>query len=150
MIDMETDSDSIRGSLYIDAPPVTVFRALTDPKQLAQWWGSETTYRCTDWSLDLRPGGAWRSAGKNASGRPFCVEGEYVEIVPSRRLSYTWKPSWVDVPPTLVRWELAPEGARHARRDGPFGLRGSPKRARGPSGRLAECDRLARRLVRGT
>ena len=110
MIDMQTDPDSIRSSLYIDAPPETVFRALTDAKQLLQWWGSETSYRSTDWTVDVRPGGRWRSKGSNVAGRPFLVEGEYVEVEPPRRLSYTWKPSWVDVPATLVVWELAPEG----------------------------------------
>ncbi|MGH9366985.1 MAG: SRPBCC family protein [Thermoanaerobaculia bacterium] len=110
MIDMQTDSDSIRGSLYIEAPPETVFRALTDTKQLLQWWGSETTYRCRDWSADPRPGGKWRSQGHNASGAPFSVEGEYTQVDPPCLLAYTWKPSWVDAPATLVRWEFAPEG----------------------------------------
>jgi uncharacterized protein YndB with AHSA1/START domain len=110
MIDLQADSDSIQGGLLIEASPETVFRALTDPKQLLQWWGSETAYRCTDWSVDLKPGGAWRSEGRGASGQPFSVTGEYTEVVPPRRLAYTWKPSWVDAPPTLVRWELEPTG----------------------------------------
>jgi uncharacterized protein YndB with AHSA1/START domain len=110
MIEMQTDSDSIRGTLFIDAPSEIVFGALTDPEQLVRWWGSETSYRCTKWSVDLRPGGAWRSEGVNASGRPFFVEGKYIEIEAPSRLAYTWKPSWVDAPATLVRWELSREG----------------------------------------
>ena len=42
-----------------DAPPNLVFKAWTDPKQVAQWWGPKgfTNPVC---EMDVRPGGALR------------------------------------------------------------------------------------------
>ena len=43
----------------LDASPETVYKAWTDPKQMARWWGPNrfTNPVC---ELDVRPGGAWR------------------------------------------------------------------------------------------
>jgi len=80
-------------------------QALTTPKELMNWWGADDVYRCTAWETDLRVGGRWRSEGKNADGRPFRVEGKFLEIDPPWKLSYTWEPSWEawqNLPPTTV------------------------------------------------
>ena len=45
----------------IAAKPEAVFKALTDPAELAQWWGAEGIYRTERWSVDLRQGGKWVS-----------------------------------------------------------------------------------------
>jgi uncharacterized protein YndB with AHSA1/START domain len=87
-----------------------VFAALTDPEKLKAWWGDDKTYRADRWSIDLRVGGKWRSEGKGSQGQPFVVEGEYLEVDPPRLLSYTWRPSWIDLPPTTVRYVLTPKG----------------------------------------
>lgn len=44
-------------AIEIAAPPAAVFRALTDPKELEQWWGADDSYRTRDWRIDLRRGG---------------------------------------------------------------------------------------------
>lgn len=82
--------------------------ALTEPKRLLTWWGDDAHYRCTTWELDLKVGGRWHCEGKNAAGQVFTVAGAFVEIDPPRILSYTWKPSWVEVPETCVRIVLEP------------------------------------------
>src|SRR5262245_20054688 len=102
------DRDALVEEIFIAAPPERVFRALTQPGELLAWWGDDRHYRCTSWTLDLRRGGSWRSEGRNASGRDFVVEGEFLEVDPPRRLAYTWKPSWVEVSPTTVRIDLVP------------------------------------------
>lgn len=56
----------IHAVIEIAAPPARVFEALTTPAQLASWWGSAETYRTEQWTIDLRPGGAWRCIAKNA------------------------------------------------------------------------------------
>jgi uncharacterized protein YndB with AHSA1/START domain len=107
------DQDAIQAEVHIAAPPERVFQALTDPRQLLQWWGQTGMYRCTDWKADVRPGGQWRSDGvSDVDGAPFHVSGEYVEIDPPRVLAYTWIPSFAGLIQTLVRWELeaAPGG----------------------------------------
>lgn len=84
-------------------------KALTDPRQLLQWWGQKGMYHGIDWTLDLRPGGKWRCQGSNdANGKPYEVEGEFVEVDPPHRLAYTWVASWSAALQTVVRWELTP------------------------------------------
>jgi uncharacterized protein YndB with AHSA1/START domain len=92
--------------IFIEAPVERVYQALTDPVELCRWWGDEASYRCTSWNMDLRVGGKWRADGVNAGGHPFFVEGEYVEIDPPTTLIYTWRPSWREMQPTKIRWQL--------------------------------------------
>ncbi len=101
------DQDAIQGEVHIAAPPERVFQALTDPRQVMQWWGQKGGYHHTGWRGDVRPGGEWRSDGvSDTDGKPFHVGGEYVEVDPPRLLSYTWVASWSGAVQTLVRWEL--------------------------------------------
>src|SRR6185295_9815169 len=100
--------DSIKGEIFIAAPPERVFRAITDPKQMPQWWGQQGLYRITGWTVDLRPGGKWSSVGVGADGTSFRVDGEYLEVDPPRLLVHTWIASWSGSLKTVVRWELEP------------------------------------------
>jgi uncharacterized protein YndB with AHSA1/START domain len=85
-----------------------VFEAITDPRQLPQWWGQQGMYRTTKFEADLRVNGKWRSTGLHADGKPFQVGGEYLEIDPPRLLVYTWIASWTGSLKTTVRRELMP------------------------------------------
>lgn len=100
------DQDTINVEIQIAAPPARVFAAVTDPRQVPQWWGQQGMYRITHWKNDLRPGGKWRSEGSGGDGKPFHVEGEYLEVDPPRLLVHTWNPSYRELPTTVVRWEL--------------------------------------------
>ena len=57
---------------------------------MSQWWGEKGLYRVTENHSDLRPGGKWSSA----DGKPFSVDGEYLEIDRPRLLVYTWNPKF--------------------------------------------------------
>jgi uncharacterized protein YndB with AHSA1/START domain len=100
-------------SVEIDAPPERVFAALTTP-EVAEWWGSPETYRIERWTADLRPGGAWRSEGVGADGKPFIVSGEILEVDPPWLLVQTWKYSWEGGGSTIVRYQIdtIPTGSR--------------------------------------
>ncbi|MFY9560235.1 MAG: SRPBCC domain-containing protein [Terriglobales bacterium] len=101
------DQDAVALEIHIAAPPERVFQAITDPRQLLQWWGQKGMYRCTQWSTDVRPGGQWRSEGvSDQDGSPFHVGGEYLEVDPPRRLAYTWNASWCSHLKTVVQWDL--------------------------------------------
>jgi uncharacterized protein YndB with AHSA1/START domain/uncharacterized protein YciI len=99
--------------IEIAAPPERVFRAIST-EELATWWGSDTEYRTTKHTVDLRPGGAYRSDGIGRDGTPFHVSGTIVEVEPPKRLVQTWEPSWQPGAPTTVTWTLEPipEGTR--------------------------------------
>ena len=104
------DQDTIQAEVHISAPPERVFQALTDPRQLLQWWGQKGAYHGTEWKSDLRPNGQWRCDGvSDTDGSPYHVSGEYVEVDPPHVLSYTWIPSFAGLIKTLVRWELEPD-----------------------------------------
>ena len=62
----------LRISRSFAAPRERVFRAFTAPAQLVKWWGPKgfTVPACT---LDVRPGGAWRTVMR-----------------PPERLVFTW------------------------------------------------------------
>jgi uncharacterized protein YndB with AHSA1/START domain len=102
------DNNTIAAEIFIAAPPERVFDALTDPKQMAQWWGEKGLYRLTENKVDLRVGGRWSTSGVGADGKEFSVDGEYLVIDRPRLLVYTWNPSFYHVVKTTVRCELEP------------------------------------------
>ena len=102
------DHDTILAEVFIAAPPERVFEAITDPKQLAQWWGQKGVFRVVESAYDLRTGGKWSYEGVGPSGQPFHMEGEYVEIDPPRLLVQTRRADFVGDFETVVRWELEP------------------------------------------
>jgi uncharacterized protein YndB with AHSA1/START domain len=68
-----------------DAPRETVFKAWTDPKLVAEWWGPEGVFNPVC-ELDVRPGGlihivmeAGESMGK-FKGTQWPMKGKYEEI----------------------------------------------------------------------
>jgi uncharacterized protein YndB with AHSA1/START domain len=88
------DQDAVVAEIFLAAPPARVFEAITDPAQMPKWWGQKDLYRITEWKADLRPGGQSSSVGANTDGKPFRVEGEYLEVDPPRLLVHTWIASW--------------------------------------------------------
>jgi uncharacterized protein YndB with AHSA1/START domain len=86
----------------LPAPPSRVWRALTDPDALAQWFWPHETYG-TVAEADPRPGGKYRIDGQKAGIK---ATGEYVTVDPPNRLVMTWR--WGDEPTeTLVTIDLA-------------------------------------------
>jgi uncharacterized protein YndB with AHSA1/START domain len=108
---------TVLATVDIESSAERVFRALSDPKELAQWWGSPETYRAHRWDADFRVGGKWRVEGKSADGQPYSVSGEFLEIVPPKRLVQTWSYDWdggKNKPPTRLTYLLddIPGGTR--------------------------------------
>jgi uncharacterized protein YndB with AHSA1/START domain len=102
-----TDHDAITCEIFIAAPRERVFEALTNPAQAAQWWGDKGNYYMESFSMDVRPGGKWSTRGHSAKSGEIGVHGEFLEMDPPRRLSYTWISSWLPKV-TKVLWELEP------------------------------------------
>src|SRR5579871_3749344 len=71
-----------------EAPRALVFKAWTDPKHMAQWWGPRgfTNPVC---ELDVRPGGAWRIVMRGPDGALHPTKGVYREVVEPERLVMT-------------------------------------------------------------
>ncbi|WP_234387891.1 MULTISPECIES: SRPBCC family protein [Streptomyces] len=78
-----------------DLPPA-VFRELTDPREVARWWGPDG-FSTPSVEIDLRPGGAYRIAMQPPEGGLFYLVGEYIDVDPPVGLSYTFR--WEDPDP---------------------------------------------------
>ncbi|MFC7546725.1 metalloregulator ArsR/SmtB family transcription factor [Plantactinospora sp. GCM10030261] len=80
-----TETMTIEQTVWIDAPPGTVWRYLTDPEHLRDWWGEA--------EFDPRPGGLVRVA-MDEGPRPV-MRGEVVDLVPDRLVAFTfgWEPT---------------------------------------------------------
>jgi uncharacterized protein YndB with AHSA1/START domain len=62
------DQNAVVAEIFIAAPPARVFQAISDPAQLPKWWGQSGLYHLTNSTMDVRPGGKWRSDGMGADG----------------------------------------------------------------------------------
>ena len=73
---------------HLDAPPDTVWRCLTDPDLLVQWWAPKPV-ETRIMALDLCPGGAFHLQmdvpGQGLQDLDFCV----LSVVPGRQLVWT-------------------------------------------------------------
>ena len=77
---MSVDTKVIERVITIDAKPETVFHLLTDGGEYVKWKGENA-------QLDARPGGLFRVTFPN---RTDVVSGKFVEVIPSRRVVFTW------------------------------------------------------------
>ncbi len=70
------------------APREMVFKAWTDARQLARWWGPRmfTVPVC---ETDPRPGGAFRIVMRSPDGVDYPLRGVYLEVVEPQHLVYT-------------------------------------------------------------
>src|SRR4051812_8351022 len=79
-----------------DAPPERVWQAWTDPRALSSWFGPAGVQSVTQADLDPRPGGRYTIAFTTPDGEENRVSGQYEEVAPHRRLSFTW--AWQSTP----------------------------------------------------
>jgi uncharacterized protein YndB with AHSA1/START domain len=98
----------------LPAPVPRVFRALSDPEELALWWGPPG-FPMVWCSVDFRPGGVWHYLLRGErTGEEFWARSVYGEIAPPTRLTYLETSSdaagtVTDArPPANVTIELAP------------------------------------------
>ncbi len=86
-----------------DAPRELVWKAITDPKQVAVWYGGPgfTNPVC---EMDLRPGGAWHHVMQAPNGARYTINSIFEEIVEPELL--VWRtikdPNRNPPPPTSV------------------------------------------------
>ncbi len=78
----------IRIERVFDAPRDRVWRAFTDPKLLAQWWGRGN--KLVIERFELERGGHWRFVEHGPEGK-HGFEGRYREVTPMDRLVYTFE-----------------------------------------------------------
>jgi uncharacterized protein YndB with AHSA1/START domain len=86
-----------------DAPRELVWKAITDPRHVAMWYGGPgfTNPVC---AMDLRRGGAWHHVMQAPNGTRYTIDSVFEEIVEPERL--TWRtikdPNRNPPPPTSL------------------------------------------------
>ncbi len=83
-----TKAEEIAISRVFNAPRELVWKAWTEPDQLAAWWGARgwSTPRSTV-TMDVRPGGRFHVISiSDEDGREMPTEGVYREVVEPERL----------------------------------------------------------------
>ena len=88
-----TEKTSLEIKRFINAPRDRVYAAWTDPVQLKEWWGPKEV-RTLKIVADTRVGGKYRWDLVNQEGEQMSVFGEYRELVPAKKVVFTWK--WDD------------------------------------------------------
>jgi uncharacterized protein YndB with AHSA1/START domain len=86
---MSRDQGVIEREVFISSPAETVFKFFSDARLMAHWLGSFQ-------EIDPQPGGVFKvevSPGNIA-------RGEFTEVVPFRRVVFTW--GWSSVQPDLA------------------------------------------------
>lgn len=72
-----------------DAPASTLFLLWSDPVHFKRWMGPHG-YECLEAEIDFQVGGAYRGMIKSATSGENWFSGNYREIVPNRRLVFTF------------------------------------------------------------
>jgi uncharacterized protein YndB with AHSA1/START domain len=83
-------SDVLTVTRTFRAPRELVYEAWTKPEHFAVWFGTDAVDVPLDTiSLDVRVGGAWKATMKLPDGNQIHWVGEYTEVDPPERLSFT-------------------------------------------------------------
>ena len=81
-----TEETTIELTRIVRAPRARVWAAFTQPEQLTRWYAPVEGWTIPVCEVDLRVGGAYE-IHLQPPGRDVLIErGEYVEVVPERRL----------------------------------------------------------------
>lgn len=104
---------TLRLERLIAAPPEKLFALFTEPASLVKWWAPDGYEAHID-TIDVRPGGGWRTILRGADGW-IAASGVYRIVEPPHRLVLTW--AWEDAAGTrghetevVVTFEPAPGG----------------------------------------
>jgi uncharacterized protein YndB with AHSA1/START domain len=68
-----------------------VFRAWTDPEEIAQWFCPSAQHQVKVIEQDVREGGRYRLEIKSPDGTLHVVAGTYRLVHPPEKLVYTWR-----------------------------------------------------------
>jgi uncharacterized protein YndB with AHSA1/START domain len=87
-----------------------VFRANTEPQELAKWWGPKG-FEAPSVEVDLRVGGSYRIAMQPPEGLLFHLSGEFHEVAPTRLVyTFRWEEPDPDDHETVVTLSLEDVG----------------------------------------
>jgi len=104
------DKTSLQIRRTYKAPVAAVYAAWTDPEQMKQWVGPGDAWGKSEVTTDVRVGGRYRMVMHAPDGEVHRVGGVFQEVIPNKKLVYTW--AWESTPEreSLVTVEFKPSG----------------------------------------
>ena len=72
----------------LDAPRDLVWQAITNPRNVVNWWGP-IGFTITIEEMDVRPGGVWKHTMHGPDGTDYPGKSIFNEVVKPERLSFT-------------------------------------------------------------
>ena len=94
------EKPSLNLQRHYPVAPEKVWRAWTDPEAVRRWWGPMPGEPVSAAELDVRVGGRFRIVFGGAQGTDHECAGVYREVVPNRKLVFTWH--WPNSTPERV------------------------------------------------
>jgi len=91
----------------IKASPAKVWAAITQADLMLQWWGPDAG-PTLDVVADIRPGGRFCVVFRLMDGSEHNPTGVYQEVIPERKLAFTWDLPGAAEPISLVTFVLEP------------------------------------------
>jgi uncharacterized protein YndB with AHSA1/START domain len=91
----------------LKASPAKVWAAITQPALMMQWWGPDAGPTLSV-EADVRPGGCFGVVFRLLNGDEHHPTGIYQEVVPEKKLVFTWDLPGTPEPPSLVTFRLEP------------------------------------------
>lgn len=111
-MDTSTAGFTLDQERVVDATPERVFALFTERTELSRWWGPRG-FTTPEIDIDPRVGGRYRFTMQPPEGEAFHLSGEFVDVRPPHRLSFTFR--WDEPAPddreTIVVISLDPVGA---------------------------------------
>jgi uncharacterized protein YndB with AHSA1/START domain len=87
---IEPGKQEILSSTVFDAPRELVFKAYTDPKLIAQWFGPRK-YETKIYKFEPHAGGSWRMSNIGADGSEHIFRGVNHDVVAPERICATFE-----------------------------------------------------------
>ena len=76
----QPNSHELTMTRVFNAPRDVVFKVMTDPKQIPNWWGPRDYTTIVD-KMEVKSGGVWRYIQRGADGSEFGFHGVYHSII---------------------------------------------------------------------
>jgi uncharacterized protein YndB with AHSA1/START domain len=97
----------------LDAPRELVWQAITNPRNVVNWWGP-IGFSITIDEMDVRPGGVWKHTMHGPDGTDYPGKSIFKEVVKPERLVFTHAGGKKDEPAAHFEstWTFEPQGEK--------------------------------------
>lgn len=86
----EPNQHSIVATSIFNAPRALVFKVMTDPQAIPQWWGPRNLTTTVD-KMEPQSGGSWRYVVSAQNGDEWAFHGVYHAIEAPERIIFTYE-----------------------------------------------------------